>query len=272
MGSILDPMRKITYLGTVIMSKHFVLPDCQIKPDVPIDHLEWAGKYCVEKKPDVIICIGDFADMPSLSSYDFGKKSFEGRRYTKDIKAAKEAMDAFMNPILEEQAFLIRNHKERWNPRLVLTLGNHEERIDRAINNDPKLEGLIGIKDLPYKHWEVIPYLQPIVIDGIAYCHYFTSGVMGRPVSSARALSTKKHMSCIMGHVQRKEVDIQYAADGRRITGIFAGAYYQHDEEYLTPQGNQHWRGCWMLHEVTNGEFDEMPVSLAYLKGQYSAN
>ena len=59
--------------------KHLIIPDCQVKDGVPLEYLEWIGHYIVEKKPDVIINIGDFADMPSLSSYDVGKKSFEGR-------------------------------------------------------------------------------------------------------------------------------------------------------------------------------------------------
>ena len=49
------------------MTKHFILPDCQVKPGVDTNYLEHIGKYLVEKKPDVIVCIGDFADMPSLS-------------------------------------------------------------------------------------------------------------------------------------------------------------------------------------------------------------
>ena len=248
--------------------KHFIIPDCQTKEGVPLEHLTWAGKYCAEKHPDVIINIGDFADMPSLSSYDVGKKDFEGRRYTKDITATKKAMDLFMAPIRRE---ILRTSKTKapWKPRFVLTLGNHEDRINRAVNNDSKLEGLISVKDLPYEDWEVIPYLKPISIDGIVYCHFFASGVMGRPVTSAKALTTKKHCSCVMGHVQRKEVDIQYKADGKRITSIFAGCYYQHDEEYLGPQGNECWRGVWVLHQVHDGEYDEMPVSIEYLKVKY---
>ena len=252
------------------MTKHLVIPDVQAKPGVPNNHLEWAGKYIVDQKPDVIVCIGDFADMESLSSYDKGKKSFEGRRYTNDIVAANEAMKLLLAPIKEEQARLKKAKKKPWKPRMILTLGNHEDRINRAINDDAKLEGLINVSDLPYSDWEVIPYLQPIVIDGVAYCHYFTSGVMGRPVASARALTTKKHISCVMGHVQRKEVDIQYTGDGRRLTSIFTGCYYQHDEEYLNYQGNaQAWHGLWVLHEVENGVFDEMPVSMSYLKRKY---
>ena len=60
------------------MTKHLVIPDTQVKPEHSVKHLRWAGKYAAEKKPDVIIHIGDHWDMPSLSSYDVGKRSFEG--------------------------------------------------------------------------------------------------------------------------------------------------------------------------------------------------
>jgi len=63
-----------------------VIPDCQVKPGVDLSYLTWIGKYLAEKKPDVIVCIGDFADMESLSLYDVGKKSFEGRTYKADLR------------------------------------------------------------------------------------------------------------------------------------------------------------------------------------------
>jgi hypothetical protein len=81
------------------MAKHLVLPDVQAKPGVDFSYLSKIGRYATEKKPDTIICIGDFADMPSLSSYDVGKKSFEGRRYVEDVKASKDAMVSFLSPI-----------------------------------------------------------------------------------------------------------------------------------------------------------------------------
>ena len=142
--------------------------------------------------------------MASLSTYDVGKKDYEGRRYNDDIAAAIEGMQLLLAPIRAEQARLRNNKKKEWNPRLVLTLGNHEHRILRAINADPKLEGTIGLNDLRYEEfgWEVIPYLNTVTIDGVAYSHFFTTGSMGRPVTSARALAMKKHMSCSMGHVQ----------------------------------------------------------------------
>lgn len=48
-----------------IPRRHLVIPDVQAKDGVPLDHLEWIGRYIADKRPDVIVCIGDFADMPS---------------------------------------------------------------------------------------------------------------------------------------------------------------------------------------------------------------
>jgi hypothetical protein len=252
--------------------RHLVIPDSQIKPGVPVDHLEWAGEYAVKKKPDVIVNIGDGFDLPSLSMYDIGKKSFEGRTYQADIKAGKSGIEAFLRPIWKEQERLRRNKEKIWKPRLVYTLGNHEYRIERAIELDRKLEGLMSFKDLGLEEYgfEVIPYLEPISIDGVLYCHYFTSGVMGRPVVSARSLMTKKMMSCVQGHLQPRDIAYGRRGDGSSITCLMAGIFYQHDEDYLTPQTNADWRGIWMLNEVSNGSFDELPVSLNYLRECYS--
>lgn len=251
--------------------KHLVIPDTQVKPNSPTDHLRWAGLYAAEKKPDVIVHIGDHFDMPSLSSWDVGKKSFEGRRYKDDIEAGIHAMEVFLQPIREEQQRLKVNKHKQWRPRMVFTLGNHENRIERAIESDPKLDGLIGYKDLQLEEmgFEVYDFLDVVIIDQIAYAHYFTSGIMGRPVSSARNMLSKKMMSCIMGHVQDRDIAYGRRADGTNILGLFSGIYYQHDEDYLTPQTNSSWRGVWMLNEVANGGCDELPVSMNYLRNKY---
>ncbi len=249
--------------------KHFLLPDVQAKPGVPLDHLTWAGRYVAEKQPDVIICIGDFADMESLSSYDVGKKSFEGRSYKADLDAAHTAMQLFLSPIRELQQQQRRNKERIYKPRFILTLGNHEQRIPRAINSDRKLDGLISVKDLPYGDWEVSPFLKPVVVNGVCYSHYFTSGQLGRACISARQILGKKHMSCIMGHQQGRDIAYAQRADGKYMTAIISGSFYQHDEDYLNPQTNEVWHGVWMLNDVNDGSFDEMPISMAYLRKKY---
>lgn len=205
--------------------------------------------------------------MPSLSSYDRGKKSFEGRRYRADIDAAIFAMDKLTNGF--------RNIKG-YRPRMVLTLGNHEDRISRAVEEDAKLDGTIGLDDLKYKEfgWEVHDFLKPVVIDGIAYIHYLPTGVEGRPASSAVALVNKGHNSVTVGHIQTADICIKTALDGRRIIGLMCGAAYLHDEDYLPPLQNMATRRqIVMKHEVNGrGDYDPMFVSLSYLKRKYGSS
>lgn len=253
--------------------KHLIIPDTQIRPGDDLTFLEHIGKFLVDKQPDVIVQIGDFADMPSLSSYDKGKKSFEGRRYKNDIEASQQGMATLLNPLIEYNTKQRKNGKRQYNPRRVLTLGNHEDRISRAINSDPKLDGTLDLRDLGYEAagWEVHPFLEVVVIDDVAYSHYFVTGVAGRAASTAAAQLNKKHMSCVAGHQQGRQSASAYRADGKRITSIIAGSCYEHNEDYLGPQGNNHWRGLVVLHDVNDGEFDEMYVPLTYLRKKYGA-
>lgn len=210
--------------------------------------------------------------MPSLSSYDVGKKSFEGRRYKADIEAAKEGMRALLAPLEELNGRQRANGKRLYKPTKIFLLGNHEHRINRAVENDAKLEGVLSISDLEYeKDWEVHPFLDVVVVNGVAFSHYFTSGLLGRPVSTAQACLSRKHMSCVQGHQQGKQIATGYRADGVPVTCIIAGSCYEHDEDYLGPQGNKHWRGVVMLHEVNDGAFDEMFCSLRFIKERYGS-
>ena len=238
-----------------------VIPDVQALPGAPMEHLTWCGKFLAEKQPDVIVCIGDFGDFPSLSHFERGTMQFEGRRYKKDLAAFHEAMQLLMNPIA----------KKGWKPRLEFTKGNHEDHIRRAVNEDPKLEGLMSDDDLRLEDygWRVHEFLQPIAIGGVAFCHYFPSGVMGRPISSAPALLRKLHMSAFAGHLQGREIAYSRRADGSNMTAIISGSFYQHSYQYLSPFTNAHWRGMFMLHEVRDGHFDEMAVSISFLKRRF---
>jgi hypothetical protein len=253
--------------------RHLIVPDTQIKPGVPTEHIDWLCKYAIEKKPDVLVIIGDWADMASLSSYDKHTKSFEGRTYRADILAANDALQRLMAPIEVEQARLLRRKQKPWKLRKIFCMGNHEHRINRAIELQRELDGLISTNDLFFAQFgfEVYPFLEVATADGVAYSHYFVSGIMGRPVTTARALLQKKYMSCVAGHQQGYDIATAYRGDGTRITAIIAGSFYQHDEGYLNPQTNKHYRGLVMLNEVQNGEFDEMKVSMAYLREKYGS-
>lgn len=254
---------------------HIVIPDTQAKPGVPTKHLDWIGRYIVDHfagQPNVkIIHLGDHADMPSLSSYDKGKKSMEGRRYVEDIKAANAAFDILCKPLEDYNAKRKVNKERQWWPERYITLGNHEDRISRACEEDAQLDGILSLDDLNYAQhgWKVIPYLQPLELDGVTYAHYFYNPMTGKPLGGA-VLTRLKNLgfTFTMGHQQTLEWASRTVKDKAQ-HGLVAGACYLHDEEYKGFQGNAHWRGIVICHEVAGGDYNPMMVSLDYLCRRY---
>lgn len=252
---------------------HLYIPDNQVKPGVDTTYLSWIGKYIVRKRPDVILCAGDFADMESLSSYDVGKRSAEGKRVQHDIESAKDGMDALITPLWELQRAQEQAGEEVYKPRLILTLGNHENRIERHVDSNPSLHGFLSVDSLCYEHygWEVIPFLTPITVDGISYCHYFTNNMTGKPLGGS-ALNMLKTIgtSFTQGHKQTLDVATRFLpASGKQQWGIVAGACYLHDEDYKGVTGNHHWRGIIVKHNVREGSYDPLFISLDWLKKEY---
>jgi|SRR6187402_1205902 len=247
-----------------------IVPDTQCHGGVDMTYLAAIGNYAVEKQPDVIVHIGDHWDMPSLSSYDFGKRQFEGRRYKDDIESGNKGMEMFMSPIQREQVRRLVGRRKAWKPEMHFLIGNHEQRIQRAVDGDAKLEGTIGYHDLNLAGWTVHDFLDPLFIEGVAFNHYFTTGLAGRPASTANAQLNKTHMSCVAGHQQGLQIATGKRGDGQLLTSVIAGSAYPHDEAYLGVQGNKHWRGVLILNNVEDGQFDLMPVPIRYILEKYA--
>lgn len=255
------------------MRKHLVIPDCQITPDSPTDHLAWIGEYIIEKQPDVIINLGDFADMESLSSYDFGKKQYEGRRYLRDIAAGRDALAKLDGPLKAYNNTRILRKEKQYRPRRVFLIGNHEHRITRAVESDPKMDGFMSIDDLGYAEagWDVKQFLEVEQIDGVHYSHYFYNPMSGRPYGGQSIDTRLKNLgfSFVQGHQQMYMVGSRPLNNGKRIRGLIHGACYLNDEDYRGPQANGEMRAIFMLHEVHDGDYMLMEISLDYLCRKY---
>ena len=248
--------------------KHSIIPDTQCRPDVPLSHLEAAGNYIADKQPDVIIHLGDHWDMHSLSSYDRSTKKGEGARYDDDIEAGRAGMERLMKPIEALRGRQKRRKIGQYTPRMVYLLGNHEERISRYINANPEFDGKLGYHDLELEQWgwEMHDFLEPVCIDGVYYAHYFYNPMTGRPLGGVIHTRLKNlGFSFTMGHQQGLETAIRPLNNGSMQRGVIAGSFYQHEEDYKGPQGNRHWRGCLMKHEVKNGNYCLMELSIDYL-------
>jgi len=252
---------------------HLYIPDSQVRKGVSLEYLRWIGEYIVRKRPSVIIHAGDFADMESLSTYDKGKRTAEGKRVQEDINVAHKGMETLLGPLRKLQAEQAEKGEAVYMPRMVLTLGNHEDRINRHVDANPELHGFLSTDSLKYREfgWEVIPFLTPVIIDGIAYCHYFPNNMTGKPLGgSAMNMLKTIGRSFTQGHKQTLDVTTRFLpSDGQQQWGIIAGAAYTHDEDYKGVQGNRHWRGIILKHNVKNGSYDPLFISLDWLERQY---
>jgi hypothetical protein len=244
---------------------HLVIGDSHANPEVPNHRYHWLGKLIAEVRPDVVIDIGDWWDMDSLCAYDEGKKSFEGRRYWRDVDVGIDAQ--------ERVAWEIRTLGDN-QPKLIRTLGNHENRINKIVEREARFEGIVGTGDLLSKEmgWEEYPFLVPVLQDGIAFCHYFTSGVMGRPISGehpAHMLLRKQFHSCVQGHTHTFAYAERHDAMGQAKQGLVCGCYLHHEPTYAGP-ANQMWRrGITVLRNVRDGAFDFEWLSIERIKAAY---
>ncbi len=253
---------------------HLVVPDPQVGAETPNDHLNWLGEYIVKAQPEKIICLGDFADMSSLSSYDRGHKSFEGRRFKKDITAVVQAQDVLLGPLHELQSRQRRNKIKVYNPELIMLLGNHENRILRATEMSPELDGTIGIEDLRYvEHgWVVHPFLDIVNLDGVHYTHFVKNKNSDYAKASAKACVQELLCSVTQGHRPGLDIHVQTDARGNTVWGIIAGSFYLHNEAYRHEQGNSHWRGVIHKREVKDGSYDPEFITLATLEKNFRTN
>jgi hypothetical protein len=260
----------VTLVVVVPVSRdHLLIPDPHSHYQHHNRRAEWVGKLILDTKPDVVMVGGDLADMPSLSGYDKGKKSFQGRTYRADIDSALDFNDRLWSTV--------KSAKKRLPERHIL-IGNHERRIDKAIDVQPELDGAISMKDLRYEdYYDVItPYngRSPGVvnIDGVNYAHFFISGVMGKPIGGIRpaySIVSKRHESCTAFDLHLVDYFVDNAVAGRKIQGLVAGCFQDYDADWAGEANHLWWRGVVIARNVENGNYDPQFISLDNLRKEY---
>ena len=252
--------------------RHFIIPDTQTRPGVPLDHLDWIGQSILHYRPDVIVHLGDHWDFPSLNGHEEpGSAPLENKRYADDLAVGNEAFVRLCAPMEADINRRETKHRKKWRPRKVFITGNHEVRADRVAENNPKFLGTIGSDKCDIRDWERHPFLEVVNIDDILYSHYFQSSHSARPIGgNVPNRLTKIGASFVQGHQQGLDMGTKLMGNGKTWWGIVAGSCYTHIENYRGAQGQRHWRGVMILNEVENGEFCPMPLTLDYLCRKYT--
>ncbi len=252
-------------------SKHMFIPDPHDQPEINKDRFELAGNFAIKHKPTVIVCAGDFTSLDSLSGYDKGRKSHEGKRYVNDVDSCREALMRFNEPFDRYNCKQRKNHKPTYTPRKVMLIGNHEERILRAVEDDAKLEGTMGLEDLGFEAagWEVIPFLKMVQIDGVWYSHYFVTGISGMPIGGlnpARQIINKHMESTTSGHSHILDTAVATGPSGKRVFGLVGGCFFTHHMPWASATEHLWWRGLHLKHDVQGGEYDIEHFSMSRIE------
>lgn len=255
---------------------HLVIGDPHAKVGISNDRFDWLGQLIMDRRPDVIVCLGDFYDMPSLSSYDRGKGTMEGRRYSEDLRAGEDALRRIIAPMDKYNRRMANNKKKQYRPRMIMVAGNHDyDRLSRAVNQDPwTLDGVISHSDFKFQNygWETYGYLDRVCVDGVTYTHCVqhknSSQIVGG-MHHAHQLLNKLHCSVTVGHSHILDVKTDTDGNGKRINGLVAGCYFEHFEEYANQSNMGWWRGLCICHDVSDGDYDLETISIKNVRKMY---
>jgi hypothetical protein len=245
------------------------IPDPHAKPGTHNKRADYLSNLIIDERPDIVVNMGDGADMESLASYDKGKRSFYGKSYKGDIDAHLDFQSRMWDKV--------RARKKKLPDRYFL-IGNHEYRIERALDLSPELEGTIGYKDLDLDTYynEVIDYTGQTpgikIIEGIAFAHYFTSGLKGLPIGGEHAaytLLSKNWKSSVQGHSHLLDYCIRTDTEGNKLHGLVCGVYQDYDAPWAGNINNLWWRGCVILDNAEDGQYDLRCISMKSLEAAY---
>jgi hypothetical protein len=250
-----------------------VIPDQHARPKHDNKRADYLGLLIKDVRPDLLVNMGDAADMASLCSYDKGKAKFYAQSYQRDIESHLDFQEHMLAPMYKAK-------KKR--PQMVFLIGNHEQRINRALEYEPHLSGdRYGMSmrdlDLESHYHEVIPYdgSTPGIFnyDGVLFSHYFVSGVMGRAIGGehhAASLLSKNLCSSVAAHSHTFDFSIRKRADGGTLMALVAGVFQEHKTDWAGA-GEGFWEsGVAILRGFEKGRWDLEWVSLARLQEEYA--
>lgn len=256
------------------MTDILAIPDTQVKPGVPVDHIIATATYILEHKPKWVIHLGDHWDLPTLAPFEFNKPfkaSFS--KVQGDIEAGKKALHVISGSIDAHNTKRRKQKKKQYKPNLVFLVGNHEQRLVwyRKVKGNPSLTlDDLGLHEMG---WYMVPYLKPVKVSGIVFSHYFVDP----DLASGKAFGGHIHNQLkSLGHsfVQGHKPGLAVAGprvtpDGRTTRGIIAGSFYDYDQDYMNPQSQAAWHGILHLRDCHKGNFrlEELPKD--YLMREY---
>lgn len=242
-------------------------------PEVDNRRFEWLGNLLYDIRPDYMIDLGDFDDLRSLCTFDDRRpQHVVSQNYERDIEHGQEARDLIRHKI--------KKMKVR-RPYFIGLEGNHENRIKKAIEHDPRLAGEkygLSFKNLQTDYWydEYYEYSNsaPAIfdLDGISYAHFIASGNSGSAMYGeyhASGLLKKRFRSTTVGHSHKRDIYFKDDAHPYPAIGLVAGCYKGKEEHWAGQANNEWWQGVVIKRNLRHGHYDPEFISMSRLEEAY---
>lgn len=230
---------------------HLIVGDSHTEPGQDLERFRILGRMVRELRIPVVVFIGDHWTFNSLSSYSTTSERAR-ERVKEDLATGIRAMDIFLKAMAPYEP-----------EELIYTTGNHDERLFRIESEYPWMEGVFGYHSfgLVERGFEVVPFLDSIRVDGVRYTHYLSKkgsrGAISGKYHAHRLLERVKYgESVTVGHSHRLQHVWSRNIRGDVVSGLVAGCFFEHTEDYAGDDNEEWWRGLVLCHDVTDGEYD----------------
>jgi hypothetical protein len=135
-----------------------------------VEVLAWAARFGSDRKVGRVVQVGDWGTFDGASFHDKNDTLKARLKPTikQDLDNQKESLIAFHD-----------NKPADWNPKLDITLGNHENRLHRFENANPETAGMFSNEletNFAQFGWQTRPYGEVMFIQGVGISHHPTNG------------------------------------------------------------------------------------------------
>ena len=228
-----------------MIKKVIVLTDVHIADVCPKDYLP-VKKFIKSFKPDEIVLLGDFMDVSSLSAWDYDKKRImEGKRFKKEIDCANIELD-----------FL-----QKYAKKITYIMGNHEDRLERYLDKNPEMEGLIEIETILKLKERKIKFVKLNDLYKLGDM-YFTHGMYTNIYNARKHLQTLGCNVCY-GHQHSTQTAMQNMAMQKPYMAYALGTLGDKKPDYLRNRpGNWINQFAIFYYNDTNGNFNLYPINV----------
>jgi len=218
--------------------------DAHNQPTLPQDRFVWLARFINHEKPDYVVDSGDFDDFHSLCSHERNETE-KGRvkpALLTDLSYSAKARE-LINDVLT------------CNPRKMVTLGNHEDRLWLYENLNREVQGLATSHylDILNKHgWDCTRYGEYLTLHGVDFTHCPFNG-MGRPVGGdnvAKQAAEKSVADVVFGHTHQMTIVTAHKfGNNRSVTAYNLGCYMPdgYVPNYAKNTRKEFWYGSHVL-------------------------